>query len=236
MMAIPIVIIARNNLALTKRAVNSALLQDVPVEVVVVDNASTDSTAAWLRTKPVATISTNEQWALAKCWNVALQALWKAGWEEACVINNDVLLRSDTVRLLSAHGSAFVTCVSVDSEDQLGVAGDRKIEDLHGTEREHPDYSCWLIRKSVTDRGIWFNEECWPGYVEDSFHHKAMHDAGIRALCISLPFLHYGASTVKQAEPGEAARIRRGADANRERFRLKYGCLPGSKQYEALFT
>ena len=33
----------------------------------------------------------------------------------------------------------------------------------------------------MTDRGLWFNEECWPAYVEDAFHHKAMHDAGIPA-------------------------------------------------------
>lgn len=233
---IPIVIVARNGLALTKQAVNSALAQDVPVEVLVVNNHSQDSTTQWLAVKPVSTIHTMEQWALAKCWNVALAALWKLGFDRAIVLNNDVVLRPDTARLLDAHGGPFVTCVSVGTEDQMGEPGDRNIEDLRETQRNHPDYSCWLIRKSVTDRNIRFNEECWPAYLEDCFHHKAMHNAGIPAVCISLPFLHYSASTLKAADPSEQARIRRGADANRKRFQAKYGCVPGTKEYEALFA
>lgn len=232
----PIVIVARNNLALTKKTVKSALAQDVPVTVLVVDNQSTDGSAAWLATKPIAVISTGEQWALAKCWNTALKALWKAGWDRALVLNNDVEIRTDCVRLLDSHGGPFTTCVSVGSADRMGEPGDRDIDALRAAERPHPDFSAFMIRKYVTDRIGWFDEECFPAYVEDSFAHVSMYRAGIKAVCISLPFLHHGASTLKQASPVDAARIRRGADTNRKRFKAKYGCFPGEAGYEALFA
>ena len=57
--------------------------------------------------------------------------------------------------------------------------------------------------------------------------HVWMHQHGISAVCIDLPFYHYAAGTLKAASPGEAERIKRGAGANRERFRAKYGCSAG---------
>ncbi len=235
---IPVVIVTRNGLNLTKRALASVFAQDIPVEVLVVDNDSQDGSRQYLATKSITTIMTDGQWSLAKCWNTALRALWKAGHTRALVMNNDLVLRPDLIRLLDSHGGPFVTGISVDEDDQFGEPGDRTLETLMETEREHPDYGCWLIRKSVTDQGCWFNEDCFPCYGEDSFHHKAMHDAGIRAVCLSIPFMHYGASwTLKQADPGEAARIRRGADRNRQLFKKAYGCFPNeTKAYEALFT
>lgn len=231
----PVVIVSRNTLALTKNAVRSVFSQNVPVMLMAIDNASTDGTADWLKTKTAATIFTGDQWSLARCWNLALRALWMCGFDRALVINSDVELRPDTVQMLTNHGGSFVTCVSVDDRERLGAAGDRDITALRDGERPHPDFSCFLIRREVTDKGIWFNEDCYPAYVEDSFFHVAMHDAGIDAVCIDLPFYHEGAATLKQCSDGEAARIRRGADRNRELFRKRYGCLPGSDGYGRLF-
>ncbi len=75
---IPVVLVARNNLHLTKLALRSVLGQDHPVEVLVVDNCSTDGTAQWLRTKSVTSIFPSGQKSLAWCWNSALRALWAA--------------------------------------------------------------------------------------------------------------------------------------------------------------
>lgn len=235
--SIPIVIVARNCIALTKKAVKSALDQNVPVDVLVIDNASTDGTAQWLATRPVATMHTGEQWALAKCWNVALKSLWKLGYDRALVLNNDLKIHPSTVRTLDSMGLPFVTCVSVNTEEQFveGTANIPSREELLAGARPHPDYSCWLMRREVTDAGCWFNEECYPAYCEDSFHHKKMHDASIDAMCVSLPFLHYGASTLKDSNPAEARKIREGADRNRLLFKKAYGCLPGGPGYEELF-
>lgn len=231
-----ICIVARNNLALTQKTVRSAANQTVPCDILVVDNASTDSTAAWLQTKPVARISYQEQKSLAACWNAALRAAWGAGYGSVLMLNNDVEVRPDAADLLTAHGGDFVTCVSVDTANRMGTAGDRTIEDLRKTERPHPDFSCWLMRKAVTDRNIWFDEEMHPAYCEDSDFHVKMHRAGIRAVCLDIPFLHHGASTLKAADKADTLAIQRGADKNRQRFKAKYGCLPGTPEYEAMFV
>lgn len=240
MKPIPVVIVTRNGLALTKKTLASVMAQDVAVEVLIVENNSSDSTAQYLATKNISVIHAPEQWALAKCWNVALRALWKLGYDRALVLNNDLEIRKDCVSVINDYMRdwplrPFVSCVSVDNPEQLGEAGDRNASALKSGEREHPDFSAFMIRKSVTDKIGFFNEEYFPAYSEDAEFHIRMFRAGIKAVCIDVPFLHHGASTLKQSDPGEAARIRRGADANRQRFKKVYGCLPGSSEYYALF-
>ena len=228
-----ILIIHRNGLHLTKRAVNTALLQDIPVDVLVIDNASKDGLSYWLRTKPVAATYLLQQKSLSACWNAGLRAFWSTGAKEVLVLNNDLELRSDTYRILRDLNLPFVSCPSVDSKDRLGVPGDRAIEDL--TFRDHPGFSCFMIRKSVTDKVGWFDEYYFPAYCEDCDYHIRMHRAGVRAVCTDLPVYHLGSGTIANADPGEQARIRRGADASRERFRKQYGCLPGTEEYYSMF-
>ncbi len=231
---IPVVVVCRNNLSLTKLAIRSTLAQDHPVELLVVDNCSTDGTSQWLRTKSLTVITPAEQWSLARCWNSALQALWAAGHDRALVINNDVEIQPGTARKLSEFGGEFVTGVSVGSFQD--PQDDPEWKARMAVPRPHPDFSCFLITRTCTDRVGWFNESYFPAYCEDSEYHVRMHRAGVQAVCLDVPFLHHRGSTIGHAGTGEVARIRRGADRNRERFRQEYGCLPGSDGYQELFT
>lgn len=230
-----VIVVARNNKHLTRQTVGSALkLLGGPL-VHVVDNCSTDGTAQWLQalrstTTNVVVSTMVSQASLSHCWNVALRQAWKWDFEHALVCNNDIELRPDTYKKLLAHGGPFVTCVSVDTPERLGTT-----EHVPSSERPHPDFSCFLIRKSVTDKAGWFNEEFFPAYCEDSDYHVRMHRAGIRAVCIDLPFLHHGAATLKYANPLDRSHIRHGSDKNRRKFYEMYGCFPGSKEYERLF-
>lgn len=233
-----VLIVSRNNLHLTRLAVNSALAQDIPCTVMLIDNASSDNTARYAAGKAgIVYVCYPEQRSLSACWNAGLRAAWATGHEHVLCLNNDVEILPETYRiLLSKTGPGckplpFVTCVSVDNEQQFRA-------DLNSTfmyERPHPDFSAFMIRKSVTDTVGWFDEAMYPAYCEDSDYHVRMHRAGIPAVCIDLPFLHHGASTVKHADPAERRMIQKGADLNRARFKAKYGCLPGSEEYSALF-
>jgi GT2 family glycosyltransferase len=228
--------VARNNLHLTKLAIKSALAQDYPCDVLLIDNASTDGTSAWAGTKPIAYVQTRNQESLAACWNFALKL--KGHREHVLIMNNDAEIHSSTYRLLLAHGGPFVTCVSVNSVTQLhGQQGTETdyVKELRAGERPHPDFSCFLIRRSVVEKVGLFDEDCWPAYTEDSRYHVRMHRAGVRAVCIDLPFLHHGASTLKNASEAEKIQIEHGAHKNRERFKELYGCYPGTPEYEELF-
>lgn len=230
-----ILIIARNNLHLTKRAVSSALAQDTPCEVLVVDNCSSDGTAQWLRSKHgIASCHMVKQESLADCWNLGLQTLWCNSYSPVLVINNDVEIRRDTYAILHDYQSVhedFITGISVRTIDEMEAP-------INGglVSSPHPDFSCFLIPQGVYENVGQFDGDYWPAYCEDADYHVRMYRAGVSAVSINLPFLHHGAQTLANASPGEATSIRKGADKCRELFRSKYGCVPGTPEYSNLFT
>jgi len=235
-----ILIIARNNLALTKTAVKSALGQvdqntdDMGCTVLVIDNASSDGTTEWLRTKgKILAIGLTEQRSLAYCWNWGLKSLWALSKEPVLVLNNDVEIHPQMYSWLRMLGMPFLTGVGVDDKSQMKPYPLYANDD---TPNPHPDFSAFMIRKSVVDKVGWFNEEYYPAYAEDCDYHIRMHKAGINAYSIDFPFYHESSSTMKHCSPQEKFSIEKGAEANRERFKAQYGCYPGSEEYQKLFV
>ena len=229
-----ILFVARNCAHLTRKAVRSAQQQDIDCDILVVDNASTDGTKPWLHSQDVSLIAMATQVSLSACWNIGLQTFFGIGRKHVLVCNTDIELRPDAYSLLLAHGGPFVTCVSVDTRERVGTPGDREASPSLG-ERPHPDFSCFLIRPEVVEKVGWFNEDLYPAFVEDCDYHVRMHRAGVKAVCIDVPFLHHGSATMKHADPEEQTRIRKGADRNREWFKRTYGAAIGSPEYADLF-
>lgn len=234
-----IIIVAHNGLDLTRQTLKAALKQDVPVGIILIDNASSDGTAHWARAMEakfsnVLWMPLAKQLSLSACWNRGLNLVWTAGGKHALVLNNDVLISPHTYAMLSNHGDPFVTTVSVDNEEQF-VEPDPVVV---YTGRPHPNFSGFLIRKECWDVVGPFNEAYYPAYCEDAEYHVRMHRLGIRAVCIDLPMLHIGngANTLRHADPAEANRIKRGADTNRALFARVYGCKPGEPEYAKLFS
>lgn len=222
----PVVILCRNAIQLSKNAVQSILEQDIPTMLHAVDNDSQDGTTEWLNSFCPNTTTFRPAQGVSSGWNYALTTIFRHS-EYALVVNNDVVLRPDTYRSLLEDGGDFVTAVSVDN--LAGIQGEwRKAP------RPHPDFSCFLIRRSVW-RTVGAFDESMRLYASDADYHLRMNMAGVKAYTIGVPFFHYASGTLKTATPGEKASISEQADKDRYTFELKWGCKVGSKQYYEMF-
>lgn len=250
-----IVMLCRNNLNFTKKALESCLAQDIEgdVKVRVINNGSTDGTSEWLESLDDWRVFPSHHFpgkSVAKSWNDELRELFKSGYPHVLVVNNDIVLRPDTYRRLVEDGGGFVTAVGNDNPESIkplpGVLQiERKLslQELHDRvyaavkedKRPHPDFSCYLIRKEVWDKVGEFDEVFTPAFGEDCDYHVRMHEAGVKAECIDLPFYHYGSATIKHMEPEEATRLHLHAELNRAYFERKWGFKIGSPLYEEYF-
>jgi len=235
----PILMLCRNSLALTKRAVVSVLTQDIPNTLYIINNDSTDGTTEWLAEEmlswqPEQNYGPIRNWrftpakGVSASWNFGLDYLFgTAMCDKVLVVNNDVELHKSNYRWLDLDGGPFVTGVSTDDAMAIHDGWAR-------VKRPNPDFSNFLIRRDVWEKVGKFDESMIL-YCSDGDYHLRMHQAGIEAYTIGIPFYHYASGTLKSAEPNEKATILRQADLDRDTFERKWGCKMGSPEYYALF-
>lgn len=218
---------------MTRRAIASVERQSIAhgATLMAIDNGSQDGCGPYLRSIRDGIIlqSYTAPKSLHAVWNAALRfAFDQLHLPYALVINNDVVLRHDTMRLLAEDGGPFVTGVSVD-----------KPEDTYTTDPSarspHPCFSCFLIRKEVWDAVGEFDEGLW-AYCGDASYHLKMERAGIFAYSIGIPFLHIGSGTIKNADPAQRDYLLKLAEADRSLFERKHGFKVGSDEYYAQFS
>jgi GT2 family glycosyltransferase len=231
----------RNGLHYTREAMKTFLAQDVPdLSVVFIDNASTDGTTDWLKTQDCFVFHNTTPRSVAASWNAGLRWAFEHGAETCLVVNNDVLLRPDTYRLLSEDGGLFVTAVASDDPDCIrpvkGPTGRWEYaEPDPDAKRPHPTMSCFLMRRECWDRVGPFDEAFKGAFVEDQDYHVRMHKCGITAYCIDLAFYHIGSSTIKECGEAERVALMQQAGKNREYFFQKWGMHGASEEYYAMF-
>lgn len=243
-----ILTLTRNNLHLTREAIQSFRAQDIgDVQILVIDNGSTDSTVNWLHTqKDLFTILHNPGRGVAESWNEGLGWLFSPRWvmgqpkpsevDYVFVVNNDVILRPDTMRWLVKDGNGFVTAVGSQDPECLQTIHDKSGKPHYlppnpNNKRPHPDFSCYLIRREVWEKVGRFDENFKVAFSEDQDYHVRLFNAGIVAEALELPFLHYGSMTIKNSEPSEQKRIAHQAELNRAYFKKKWGFESGSQAY-----
>lgn len=227
-MSSPVLILTRNCLELTKRCVESVLCQDIPTKVCIVDNGSTDGTAEWSIKSGYRWVSYNHNAGVSKAWNMGLQLLLEDFPQpHVLVVGNDTILARWTYSALLSADVPFVTGVDVDM-DPLPQKPD--VFPLS----PHPDLSCFLIRREFWEKVGPFDERMVM-YVQDCDMHVRAHRLGIPMWKASVPYNHERSSTLKNADPEERAKIQEQANKDRAVFKSIYGCVPGTKEYEALF-
>jgi len=245
----PVIMLTLNNLALTKKAVKSVLAQDVgDITMLVIDNGSSDGTWEYLygiSSSKVRVVFNRPAKSVAASWNFGLSFCFNAFREShALVLNNDIELRPDTYRHLLADGGGFVTAVGSNDPMKIIAAFAPGPDGIlrpalewpdPAKKRPHPDFSCFLIRKEVFERVGPFDERFEGAFAEDWDMHCRLHQAGIPAMSLDLPFYHHGSATINAADPVAVRRIQIQADKNREYFKRKWGFAGASPEYEAYF-
>lgn len=226
----PVLILTRNNLELTKRCVESIRNQDVPTEITMWDNGSTDDTKRWLSENSISFYfyPCDYNSGVSFGWNTALSLMFQCGADHVLVLNNDTVLPPWFYRRLLAYEAPFVT----------GIAVDKHVDDEPPFDKEaldpHPDFSAFLIRRSAWEIVGPFDERM-KIYCSDCDWHVRAHRKGLRLWKSNSPYFHINSQTLKRADPAERAAIEMQANLDREVFRELYGCTPGTKEYEELF-
>lgn len=231
-----VISLCRNGLEYTRAALPTLFAQDIGnVAVLFIDNDSTDGTGEFLRSQDGVLYSPQRPaLSVAQSWNRSLRFLFEDADapDYALVVNNDVELRPDTYGRLVADGGLFVTAVGHSDKNSIKPP---HIAPDPAKKRPHPDFSCFLIRRECWDLVGPFDEAFTGAYCEDADYHLRMHNLGIKAEALEMPFYHAACGTIKSATPEERTAIMRRADSNRALFKDKWGVAVGSPEYYALF-
>lgn len=224
-MAHPVLILARNNMELTKKTIASVEAQDVSTAIYVIDNDSTDGTTQWLAENGICKFTFRPQLGVSDGWNFGLRYLFKQ-YDHVLVLNNDVILPYWFYRFLLGYDMPFITGVAIDTmptapSEQMPLS-------------PNPDFSAFLIRKKVWEEVGEFNVDM-KFYASDCDYHVRGHRECIPMLKANVPYFHASSSTLKNANPDERRCIEEQANSDRKVFRDIYGCIPGEPAYNDLF-
>ena len=231
----PVLVLTHNCLELTKKCVASILAQDVPVDLLVYDNGSTDGTSEWLPNnidRPGFKAWRSQfNLGVSRGWNMGLKYYFEElGAEHVLVVNNDTILPTWFYSSLLSFPGPFFSGISVNTLDEIAEQQEEWPLSSSG-----PDFSGWLMRKECWSQVGPF-DEAMVHYSSDCDYHIRAHRKGIRLMNSGVPFYHERSSTLKLATHRERRRIELQSDADRLVFKSKYGMDPWDPGYAELFS
>jgi N-acetylglucosaminyl-diphospho-decaprenol L-rhamnosyltransferase len=203
-MKVSLVMPVFNNLDLTKLCVES-IEKNTPAsdyEFIVVDNASTDGTPGYIKTKNFKYIRNSENMGVAKAWNAGVKA---SDAEYVCVINNDILAGSGWLKALvdfyeSRPGAGIVSPgtrwgrLDYDFEPYA----ESYMKKMKSVTAEGFAGWCMLIKKDRFEKAGYFCEDYRIGTGEDTDFYNALKKAGYKSYVTGSSFIHhFGSKTLK---------------------------------------
>ena len=228
----PVLVLTHNNLTLTKRCVDAIRKQDIPTDLFIFDNGSTDGSPEWIDSLGVPGMLHPENKGVSYGWNLGLEFCFEDGAEQVLAIGNDTVIPPGFYRTLLESNKhfyiPFLTGVAVDNMEQ--ALQTPIIEYL----TPRPDFSAFVITRDAWDKIGRFDERM-VHYCSDCDYHVRGHRLGVPMMKAAIPFYHERSSTLRLASPEDRLEIETQANKDRQMFHSIYGCLPGSKEYEAIF-
>jgi len=239
-----VIVVTHNGLELTKQCVQSLLAKTAwPAwELVVVDNASSDGTPAYLQELAAAypglvrVILNAENKGFAPATNQGIRASTS---EFVVLLNNDTVVTPGWLGGLLKHlederiGVAGPVTNNIGNEAKIAVS----YRDLSGLDAFAASYTggrprrifdipvpamfCAAFRRALLEEVGLLDERYEVGMFEDDDFAKSVRKAGYRLVCAEDVFIHHvGGAAFKNLDPEKYRRI---FEANRARFEEKWG-------------
>lgn len=222
---------------LATKAIPTIMEQDVPITLLVINNGSQDGSlqaVEALRSKyrNIFIKTFVSPVPLSRTWNCGIDWAFENGAREVLVLNDDVELRADFYRVLRSDPHGLVTGVGVDSRSWQTA----RTAPLNLTFNTHPTFSAYMLKKWAWEKVGRFDENYLMGYCEDGDWHLRAHRAGVKCICLNIPFLHHGSASGNSMSEDERKVLMEQADRNRDYFEQKWGFRMASKDYYDAFS
>ncbi len=237
-----IIIVTYNGLVFTRRCLQSVMEHtgDVPSELIIVDNCSTDGTPEFLRSLPQVTAVTNaENRGFA---GGCSQGLRLARGDYLVLLNPDTVVTEGWLARLIAHAKRHPDVGAVgplsnqtgelqydsaaesqyDGLDEMQAYANRTAARNRGKSFEFHRAAgfCLLLKREVLERVGYLDEQFGSGFYEDDDYCKRLRKAGYRILIAQDVFIyHEGGSSFVTLAPGATNRLMM---INRGRFLAKW--------------
>ena len=206
-----IIILTYNNLSLTKDCIESIFkyTEKDSYEIIVVDNASTDDTVAYLKEqKDIKTIFNSENVGFPKGCNMGIQLASKDN--DILLLNNDTIVTTNWLKNLK---------ICLESDEKIGVVGaiSNNNDNLQGCDFTYDNFEdmqilaaknnisdpkkwerkvcligyCMLIKRSILDQLGGLDEKYSPGYIEDNDLSLRIINLGYDLMLCHDAFIHH---------------------------------------------
>ena len=239
---VSVVVVTRDNHPFLRLCLESTLAgSDRPCELVVVDNASSDGTPAYLaqlaeRNPNVQLIDNETNHAFAAACN---QGAAVAAGDLLVLLNDDTAVTQGWLGRLAAHLErprvGMVGPTTNRTGNEAAIDADYRtwaefVQFADARAREHAGEAleiatltmfCVAMRRSLYEQIGPLDERFETGLLEDDDYSRRVREAGFRLLCADDTFIHHFGETSfgKLAASGEYARV---LEANRARFEEKW--------------
>lgn len=230
-MKVSIIIPTYNQLELTKICLESVIKNSAGInyEIIVVDNASSDGTAGYLKEKGVFYLANGENLGVAKAWNQGIRA---SKGEYVCIINNDIVAGegwlSSLIGFYEAHPDAGIVSPGTrwgEMNYDFGRYAAEYARKMKSVVKEGFAGWCMLIKRDRFARAGYFCEDYKVGTSEDTDFYQALKKAGFNSYVTGSAFIHhFGSRTLKVMRK----KTEGFEDANTKIFMEKWGLKPDS--------
>lgn len=216
-------------LELTKKALESALAQDIPVDVFVYDNGSTQDVQSLVTRYPdVACRRSEENDSPVKVANERLGVLFHTyGRDYVLTIPSDVVIPPNLYREFLRWPRGVVTA-SMTEGTYTPCVESKAISEC--TPLCVVMWRRWVYDAVVAKDGFFFDPR-YEFYCSDCDLALRMSACGIRGVQLDLTYTHFGSASHRLATPEVGDKIRAQADVDRAAFADKWGFRVFEQQY-----